>query len=495
MSSLNIESIETANAKQALYWRLLSSLFEQNEASAETASNLNTICAELANGAALPSEILDPYISIDMLIHRFPELKDTFEKSLDGFEKQSQDNDTIDDEVVQQESKDELEVKEESDKSTAENIKETLVLSKILINAFGPNTQGQSISAQQYSQWTQDVPWLEKMLGLPAGSLLQGRAKQGLGKQGSGTPTGGGGEASRPPIGDAELKAGLEALEADMIQRMDLREVLKDDNLASKLTPSMALVEQLLWDKGNLTGTALKNAKVIIRNYVDQLADVLKLQVRQVMSGKRDSSIPPKRVFRNIDMKRTIEKNLINYNPENQKLYVDSIYYLANAKKSLPTTLLIIVDQSGSMTDSMVQTTILASIFAGLPNVEVFLYAFDTRVIDLSDYVHDPVEVLLRTKLGGGNDMRLALDAAAHRITSPEHTAVVVISDFYDWSDFFTILKNWKESGCHLLPVGAMKSSGYHSVNTEYTKRFKGLGTPILNGSPKKLIEQIKKLM
>jgi len=495
MASLNIDAVSPANAKQALYWRLLNSLFAQSEGSGEVASNLDEICKELAQSAEVPSEILDPFISIEMLIHRFPELKDTFEKSLDGFEKQAEEEDVQ--KTVEAES-DEAKVSEEIEgeanleveKTTSENVKETLVLSKILLNAFGPNTQGKSISAQQYSQWTKDVPWLEKMLGLPAGSLLQGRAKQG-----AGAPTGGGGEASRPPIGDAELKAGLEALEADMIQRMDLREVLQDDNLASKLTPSMALVEQLLWDKGNLTGVALKNAKVIIRNYVDQLADVLKLQVRQVMTGKRDSSIPPKRVFRNIDMKRTIEKNLINYNPENQKLYVDAIYYLANAKKSLPTTLLIIVDQSGSMTDSMVQTTILASIFAGLPNVEVFLYAFDTRVIDLSDYVHDPVEVLLRTKLGGGNDMRLALDAAAHRITSPEHTAVVVISDFYDWSDFFTVLKNWKESGCHLLPVGAMKSSGYHSVNSEFTKRFKALGTPILNGSPKKLIEQIKKLM
>jgi len=72
---------------------------------------------------------------------------------------------------------------------------------------------------------------------------------------------------------------------------------------------------------------------------------------------------------------------------------------------------------------------------------------------------------------------------------------VLVISDFYDWSDFFSVLKGWKESGCHLLPVGALKSSGYHSVSPEYAKRFKALGTPVLNGSPKKLIEQIKKLM
>lgn len=475
-----------ASARQALYWRLLSTLFEQEE----VAQNLESIGSDLAVEAALPPEILDPAISIEMLIHRFPALKAAFERPLPGFDVATESADTSDDAAIESESA--TAVPQYQPETFAEHVEQTLVLSKILLNAFGPNTQGARVSAQQYSQWTKDIAWLEKMMGLPAGSLLGGRATA---SQREGMPTGGGGEASRPPIGDAELQAGLATLEADMIQRMELREVLKDDSLARKLTPSMALIEQLLWDKGNLSGPALRNAKLLIQKYVEQLAEVLKLQTRQVMSSKRDNRLPPQRIFRNIDMKRTIEKNLINYNPDDQKLYVDQIHYLATAKKSLPTTLLIIVDQSGSMTSSMVQTTILASIFAGLPNVEVFLYAFDTRVIDLSDYVHDPVEVLLRTKLGGGNDMRLALDAAAPRITNPQHTAVVVISDFYDWSDFFTVLKAWKEAGCYLIPVGALQSSGYYSVNAEFKQRFKELGAPILHGSPKKLIEEIKKVM
>jgi hypothetical protein len=91
--------------------------------------------------------------------------------------------------------------------------------------------------------------------------------------------------------------------------------------------------------------------------------------------------------------------------------------------------------------------------------------------------------------------MRVALDAAAPLIESPQHTAVVVISDYYDWSDFFSVLKQWKESGCKLIPVGSLQSSGYFVVNAEYRERFKELGTPILNGAPRKLIEQIKKVL
>jgi len=455
-------------ARQALYWRLLGNIFDQ----AEAAPNLDTIAGELAKQASVPATLLDPGISIEMLVHRHPELRPEFERPLPGFEPPGQ---------------------QPAPAPTDLHgvVKRALCVSKLLLNAMGPNTQGAKVSAQQYSQWTKDVEWLEGALGLPPGSLRQ----SGGSKYGGGTPTGGGGEASRPPIGDDELRAGLQALEAEMIHRMDLREVLKDRSLAEKLTPSMALVEQLLWDKGNLNGEALANAKRLIRKFVEDLAKVLKLQVRQAIKKTRDSSVPPKRIFRNLDLKRTVWKNLINWDPEQQKLYVDRLFYLQTGKKSLPTRLLIIVDQSGSMTAAMVQTTILASIFAGLPNVVVNLFAFDTRVIDLTPWVDDPVEVLLRTKLGGGNDMRLALDQAAPYIDSPQHTAVVVISDFYDWSDFFSVLRQWKESGCHLIPVGALHTTGYFVVNPEYRDKFKELGTPILHGSPKKLIEQIKKVM
>jgi Mg-chelatase subunit ChlD len=250
-----------------------------------------------------------------------------------------------------------------------------------------------------------------------------------------------------------------------------------------------------LWDKGNLTGPALQNAKRLIARFVDELAKVLRLQMRQTVSKVQDKRIPPRRVFRNLDMKRTIWKNLTNWDPQQKRLYVDRLFYRHTGKKSLPSKLIIIVDQSGSMTSAMVQTTILASIFAGLPKVDVHLVAFDTRVIDLTPYVHDPVETLLRTKLGGGNDMRLALDLAAPWIESPQNTAVVVISDFYDWSDFFSVLRQWKESGVHLIPVGSLHTTGYFAVNPEYSAKFKEIGAPILNGSPKKLIEQIKKVM
>lgn len=456
--------------RQGLYWRLVSALFDQGDA----APNLEALAKGLARAADVPPELLDPNITIDLLLHKHPKLRPDFGRPLPGFEPEDAPPATTPTDLQG-------------------TVQRALVVSKLLLNAFGPNTQGSKVTASQYGAWAKDVEWLEGALGMPPGSL---RTPGGAGGHaGGGPPSGGGGVATRPPIGDDELRAGLSVLEADMIQRMELLEVLKDPALAERLTPSMALVEQLLWHKGSLTGPALAAAKKLIARFVEDLAKVLRLQMRQAMSRVQDRRIPPRRIFRNLDMKRTVWKNLTNWNPEQRRLYVDRLFFKHTGKKSLPTKLIIVVDQSGSMTAAMVQTTILASIFAGLPNVDVALIAFDTRVIDLTPYVHDPVETLLRTKLGGGNDMRLALDTAAPYIQSPRHTAVVVISDFYDWSDFFSVLRQWKESGVHLIPVGSLHTTGYFAVNPEYRDKFKELGAPILNGSPKKLIEQIKKVM
>jgi hypothetical protein len=462
-----MEENQITARRQVLYWRLLTSMFGLNEQGA----NFEQMSGEIVTELNLPQLILDPNISIDNLLHRYPELADDFTQQI-------------------------IPLEETPEASTA-TLRRAVIFSKLLLNTFGPNTQTSVVTAQQYSQWLKDVGYLEKALGCEPGSLRGQRQKGGDGSQPGGMGAGSG-EGVGLIISEEQLSATLKALEGEIIERMALREVLQDDQLASKLTPSMPLVEQLLRDKANLSGNALKNAKRLIQEYVDELATILKLQVAQAVAGKIDRSIPPKRVFRNLDLNRTIWKNLINWNPDEQKLFVERLYYKHTAKKKTPTRMIVLVDQSGSMVDAMVQCTILASIFAGLPHVDVHLLAFDTRVLDLTPWVHDPFEVLLRTQLGGGTYIYSALQVAAEKILEPRNTALVLISDFYEGGDnqvLFDYIKSIKEAGSHFIPVGAVTSSGYFSVNQWFRDKLKDLGTPILTGSPKKLIQELKKLL
>src|SRR5262249_44100145 len=159
----------------------------------------------------------------------------------------------------------------------------------------------------QLARWQQDAGWFEQALGVAPGEL-------------------------RRQSGDGLSKA-LAELEADLVRRMHLREILADPALARQLTPSMSLIEQLLRDKANLSGVALANAKALIRRFVDEVAEVLRTQVQQTSVGTIDRSVPPKRVFRNLDLERTVWKNLTNWSPQDQRLYVDRLYYRHTARR------------------------------------------------------------------------------------------------------------------------------------------------------------------
>jgi uncharacterized protein with von Willebrand factor type A (vWA) domain len=199
-------------------------------------------------------------------------------------------------------------------------------------------------------------------------------------------------------------------------------------------------------------------------------------------------------VFRNLDLDRTIWKNLTNYSPEEERLYVDRLYYRHTARKTLPQRLIVVVDQSGSMVASMVNCTILASIFGGLPKVDVHLIAYDTQALDLTPWVHDPFETLLRTQLGGGTDGTVAMAVVQPKIADPRNTVVVWISDFYESRSepLFEAMTAIVRSGARFIPVGSVNSSGQGSVNPWFRERFKDLGTPVISGHIRKLIRELK---
>lgn len=353
-----------------------------------------------------------------------------------------------------------------------------------------------SVTAEQYGEWLSDVRLFERASGVKAGGLMQGR----------GTGHGGGRAAEDDDVTDAlveiqkgrglmsapEIEAGLRLMEKRRIDRMALAEVLKDKKLAAQITPSMAMVEQLLRQKGSLSGEALSNAKRIIRRFVDDLRDILARDVAATPSGRPDRSVPPKRIFRNLDLKRTLWANLTNWDPESQRLFVDRLHFRHRAKKVERHRMVVVVDQSGSMVPAMVNCTILASIFAGLPAIDAHLIAYDTQAIDLSEWVSDPFEVLLRTQLGGGTDGMCVMPFLADKIKDPRKTVLVWISDFYDNRDLMPVFKNLHQSGVTFIPVGSVSTSGFFSVDAWFRQELKQLGTPILSGSMKTLIRELK---
>ncbi|NUP79595.1 MAG: VWA domain-containing protein [Nonomuraea sp.] len=420
--------------RQVLYWRLMSRLFSADEQPA-----LETASMGIVGDLGLPPALLDPGVSVDTLVQRFPELGDELQDLM-----------------------------AEKEHEEGGEVRRAALVSKLLLNVF--STGSGNVTAGDLARWKQDAGWFEKGMGCEPGGLRQGP-------------------------GNEELAAVLAMIEGDLVKRMRLREVLADPVLAKQLTPSMSLIEQLLRDKSNLSGVALANAKALIRRFVDEVAEVLRTQVEKTSVGVIDRSVPPKRVFRNLDIERTIWKNLTNWSPEDQRLYVDRLYYRHTARRTTPARLIVVVDQSGSMVDAMVNCTILASIFAGLPKVDVHLVAYDTRALDLTPWVHDPFEVLLRTTLGGGTDGTVAMALARPKIVDPRNTVMVWISDFYDNRSLITDFESIHRSGAKFIPVGSVNSSGHQSVDPWYRQKLKDLGTPVLSGHVRKLVFELKNFL
>ena len=478
MSSDSQHDTRIEHRRQVLYWRLLAGVFDGEEAT----PGLEKMSAQIATEVGMPQSVLDSRLAIETVTQRYPELAQEFESlypAQEGDEAQVE-------EIFEQGGY--------NDAHDDRTLRRALLLSKMMLNVFGPNASREVMTAEGYNQWLKDVGAMERSFGHNPGDLRSGRRGP---RPGEMAPDGSGGPGHGFDISNEELSETLKGMEKDIVKRMALREVLKDSKLAAKLTPSMPLIEQLLRDKSNLSGVVLQNAKLLIKRYVDELTEVLRFEVERAKTGKVDHSVPPKRVFRNLDLKRTIWKNLTNWDPKEKRLYVDRLFYKHTAQHKMANDLIIVIDQSGSMLDSMVNCAILASIFAGLPRVNAHLIAYDTRMIDLTAHVKDPFEVLLRTNLGGGNDWHVAMEPVKQKIKDPRKTAVVWISDFYeiDVEHLLAECKALKESGVHFMPVGSVTSTGYFSVNQWFKQRFKEMGTPVISGSVKGLIKEIKQFV
>lgn len=456
------------NRRQLLYWRLLAQLFTGDEQ-----PNLERGSAAIVADLDLPAELLDPRISVDSLVQRFPDLAAEFHGLLapPGGEQPELD-------PVQPDP-------EQPDPVQPDPVRRAVLVSKLLLNTFALGSG--EVTAGELTRWQGDAGWFERALGHEPGQL---RGRPGAGGPGSSGPDAGGPDAN----GLGEV---LAEIEADLVRRMRLREVLADPALARQLTPSMSLTEQLLRDKANLSGVALANAKALIRRFVEEVAQVLRTQVEKASAGTIDRSVPPKRVFRNLDLDRTIWKNLTNWNPEEGKLYVDRLYYRQTARRTTPARLIVVVDQSGSMVNSMVNCTILASIFTGLPKVDVHLLAYDTQALDLTPWVHDPFEVLLRTRLGGGTDGTVAMELAGAKIAEPRNTVLVWISDFYESQpqQLFDAMAAVHRSGARFIPVGSVGSSGRQAVNPWFRERFADQRTPVISGHIRTLVTELKNFL
>jgi Mg-chelatase subunit ChlD len=259
------------------------------------------------------------------------------------------------------------------------------------------------------------------------------------------------------------------------------------------------LVKTLLTHRNLLNPKTRGIARKIIDQVVQELKRKMQIQVETAITGaiRRDRH-SPRHVFRNLDLHTTLRRNLRHYDTESETLYVDRLYFFAAERNKRPWHIVVVVDQSGSMLESAVFSAVMASIFYELPAVRTSLVLFDTEVVDLSDQVGQPVDVLMSVQLGGGTYIAKALQYAAQLAREPARTIVVLISDFCEGGSTEHLVRQTRDmaqSGMRLIGLGALGYDARPDYDRSMARRLRKVGMDILVCTPEKLADCIAEII
>lgn len=229
-------------------------------------------------------------------------------------------------------------------------------------------------------------------------------------------------------------KEAIERLESDALQRYGILEVVTRPEALANVTPSLSLAEAILRCKGRMDVSVLEAARAIVARVVDDLKKKLCDEIEHHLGATpfrhRRSRF---RVAKNLDALRTIRKNLQHYDQEKKRLVIAKPEFFARVRRFGPRhQVIIVVDQSGSMARNIIHAAIVASVLWKLPATKTHLVVYDTEVVDLTPFVDDPVELLLKVQLGGGTNGAKALQYASQLVEVPHRTILLWITDFED---------------------------------------------------------------
>jgi Mg-chelatase subunit ChlD len=284
-----------------------------------------------------------------------------------------------------------------------------------------------------------------------------------------------------------------EVMQKELVRRRGIAELMEKPELLEKIEPNLELVKTLLTHRELMNPKTRVLARKIIDQVVQELKRKMQVQVEQAITGAlRKDRHSPRKVFRNLDLKTTLRRNLKNFDVETGKLLVDRLFFYAAERKKRPWHIIVVVDQSGSMLESAIFSAVMASIFAELPAVKTSLVLFDTQVVDLSDRVGEPVDVLLSIQLGGGTDITGALIYANTLVRQPGRTIVVLITDFYEGrpeSDLVAQTRLMADGGVRMIGLGALGYDARPAFHRLTAGMLRKVGMDILACTPEKLAE------
>jgi Mg-chelatase subunit ChlD len=282
-------------------------------------------------------------------------------------------------------------------------------------------------------------------------------------------------------------------IQQDAIERKGLKQLLFEPETLGQVTPSIDLVGTLLSLKGMIPDRTKETAREVVRAVVEEILKRLRNGIEQAVRGALDRSRhSPLRSFPNLDWKRTIGANLKNWDARRKALIADRFYFWARHHRRKEWNVIVCMDQSGSMAESVVYGSVMGAILASLPALETHVVAFDTEIADLTAELQDPVDLLFGVQLGGGTDINRAVKYCLGLIHDPRKTLFVLLTDLYEGGNGAELLRRVEEiaeSGVRMVTLLALSDSGIPSYDETMAKKIRALGVPVFACTPSLLPE------
>ena len=285
-------------------------------------------------------------------------------------------------------------------------------------------------------------------------------------------------------------------IQQDAIDKKGWTQLIFEPESLSQVTPSVELVGTLMSMKGMIPDKTKETAREVIRAVVEEIKKRMSAEIERAVRGALDRSRhQPIPSLPNMDWKRTIGSNLKNYLPDRKILIPDRFFFFARQHRRREWNVIVCMDQSGSMADSVVYGSVMGSIFASIPALETHVVAFDTEVVDLTAQLTDPVDLLFGIQLGGGTDIHRAVSYCQGFIKSPQRTLFILLTDLFEGGNEAALVRRLEEmaaSGVRAMCLLALSDSGVPSYDENLAKKLACVGVPCFACTPSLLPQMLE---
>ncbi len=297
---------------------------------------------------------------------------------------------------------------------------------------------------------------------------------------------------------DKEL---VKIIQGDAMERCGLKQLIFEPELLENLEPDMGLATTILMLKDQVPKRSKESVREFMKKIVEEINKLLESDIRRAVTAavnrRRHSLIPSASA---LDFQTTIRRGIKNYRPELKKIIPEHYYFFDRTSTTAANkyTIILDVDQSGSMGESVIYSSIISCILASMASVKTRIVAFDTQVVDLTEKCDDPVDLLFGFQLGGGTDIHQSVAYCSRFVENPKKTLFFLVSDLMEGGNRAGLLRRLsqlKENGVTVVCLLAIADGGKPYYDGQMAGKIAAMGIPCFACNPQKLPELLERAL